>query len=79
MQVQDLIITVVVCAFVVSALPMIFDTYTPPYRTSVLMVVGSAALAGTYATMGLWLSVTVEALAAVLWTVLVVQRARAGR
>lgn len=79
MSPQDIVISLVVCAFTLSALPMIFSAYAPPVKTSLIMSVGSVVLAATYVTLGLWLSVTVEICAAGLWGVLLVQGLRARR
>lgn len=64
---EDATISVVVFMFALTILPMIWHKTVVPVWTSVPMVAGAIALTVAYVSLGLWLSVLVEALSALLW------------
>lgn len=67
---QDFVIATVVMMFTLTTIPMILRSISLPMWTTVPMVIGSAALTVTYATLGLWLSVLIEFVALLLWAIL---------
>ena len=64
---QDPVIALVVFGFTLTTIPIIVHDVKLPLWTAAPMFVGSIILAVCYVTLGLWTSVLVEALAAVLW------------
>jgi hypothetical protein len=70
---QDYVIAVVLIAFTLTTIPMIRSKVRLPLATTLTMVVGAAALALTYVTLGLWLSVAVETVALLGWAILLVR------
>jgi hypothetical protein len=66
---QDAVISITVLIFALTIIPMIKARTVVPLWTAVPMVVGAIALTIAYITLGLWLSVAVEAASAVLWAV----------
>lgn len=76
MPFQDILIFAVLLAFNVSTIPLIRGRVPVPLSTSLLMSGGAAILGVTYATMGLWLSVSVEVMSVGLWGVLLVRALR---
>ncbi len=76
---QDIILTIANIILSISLIPQLvsgFKTKTGPvtYFTSVPYFFCLAAIAGTYATLGLWISTLVTVIAALLWLGLVIQR-----
>ncbi len=67
---QDPVIAFVVLLFTLTTIPMIRAGIRLPALTTLPMVLGGIVLLGCYATLGLWLGVAVQALAVVLWSIL---------
>lgn len=79
MSLQDIILTITNIIISVSLIPQIIDgfkTKTGPvrYGTSIPYFICLATIAGTYASLGLWISTIVTSIAALLWACLAVQR-----
>lgn len=70
---QDLVAGTVVLVFALTTIPMIVERVPIPLWTSAPMTVGCAALAATFATLGLWYTVSVEMLGFALWSVLLLR------
>jgi hypothetical protein len=70
---QDYVIATALVAFTLTTIPMIRSRVRLPLATTLTMVVGAAALALTYVTLGLWLSVAVETVALLGWAILLVR------
>lgn len=70
MQWQDPAIALAIFVITLTAIPMIRQNMTPPLTTSAPLVIGASVLVIAYASLGLWWSVLVEALAIVLWMIL---------
>ena len=80
MNIQDLILTIANIVLSLSLIPQIitgYKTKTGPvgYLTTIPYFLCLAIIAGTYASLSLWLSTTVTAIAAILWAILAIQRA----
>lgn len=67
---EDATISITVLVFALTIIPMILAKVRLPKWTTVPMVLGAIALTVAYISLGLWLSVAVEAASAVLWSVL---------
>lgn len=67
---QDYVIALVVLAFTLTTWPMIRSDVRLPRLTTFPMVVGGLVLILAYATLGLWVSVTIEVISLVGWTIL---------
>lgn len=67
---QDYIIAVVVAIFTLTTLPMILSGSRLPLWTVLPMTIGAAILIVTYATLSLWLSVAVETVGLIGWSIL---------
>lgn len=71
---QDIVITI--CCFGLSAAlaPTLFSKQKPHRASCLLFVVTQTVFSITFATMGFWLSVAGNGLAAVLWLILLLQK-----
>lgn len=67
---QDYTIAVVVAIFTLTTIPMIRHGVRLPLWTTVPMAMGGAVLIVTYATLGLWVSVLIECISLIGWTIL---------
>jgi hypothetical protein len=76
---QDYAIAAVVMVFTLTTVPMIIRGTTLPRLTTWPMVLGSAVLAATYVTMGLWLSVLIETVSLTGWAILLARTFKHGR
>jgi hypothetical protein len=68
--VADVAISIVVFVFALTIIPMIVAGTVVPVWTSIPMVAGAIVLTIAYISLGLWLSVAVEAISAVLWAII---------
>lgn len=66
----DAAIAITVFVFALTIIPMVAAGTVVPAWTSVPMVIGAIVLAVAYISLGLWFSVAVEAVSAVLWAVI---------
>jgi hypothetical protein len=67
---QDLVISITVLVFALTIIPMVRAKVKLPLLTTIPMVVGAIALTIAYISLGLWVSVGVEVVSALLWGVL---------
>jgi hypothetical protein len=67
---EDIVISITVLVFALTIIPMIKAKVKLPLLTTIPMVVGAVALTIAYISLGLWVSVGVEATSALLWGVL---------
>lgn len=67
---EDPAIGITVLVFTLTLIPMVRARVKLPKLTSIPMVVGAAVLTAAYISLGLWLSVAVEAASVALWSVL---------
>ncbi len=70
---QDIVFTVGQFIFIGALLPAVLSAQKPPLSTCLITGSVLAIFAGTYASLGFWLSAITAAAVSLLWFVLVVQ------
>lgn len=66
---QDIVIFACVCALTATIIPLIIHKVSMPLLTVIPMTAAMAVLAMTYATLGLWLSFSIEVISFGLWSI----------
>jgi hypothetical protein len=73
---QDIVITVCCFGFAISAMPTVLSKSKPPRSTSILMASLMTIIGICFGTLGLWLSMSAEFVAAIPWIIILIQTRR---